>query len=152
MANPLFLPARLVQQALEDIGDVTESVRRMPDLLENGFGSLEKRLDKLIDESREAAKVMDAQKESIDALKPPLESTEDAIKSLKPELEAIRQAVEPLSGQLEALEAVRAQLERLDARMSGVEGELSEVREVVEPLAGATERIGRISDRLPGGD
>ena len=138
MANPLFLPARLVQQALEDIGDVTDSVRRMPDMLEDGFGSLEKRLDKLIDESREAAKVMDAQKESIDALKPPLESTEDAIKSLKPELEA--------------LEAVHAQLERLDARMSGVEGELSEVREVVEPLAGATERIGRISDRLPGGD
>jgi chromosome segregation ATPase len=151
MANPLFLPARLVQQALEDIGDVTESVRRMPDLLEDGFGSLEKRLDKLIEESRAAAEVMEAQKDSIDALKPPLESTEQGIESLKPELAAIREAVEPLSRQLEALEAVRSQLEHLDERMRAVEGELAEVRGVVEPLGSATERIGRMSDRLPGG-
>ncbi len=44
-----------------------------------------------------------------------------------------------------------AHLRELTAALVPLEQDVAEVREVVEPLQGVSERVGRLTDRLPGG-
>lgn len=47
--------------------------------------------------------------------------------------------------------ALTSHLRELTAALVPLEQDVAEVREVVEPLQGVSERVGRLTDRLPGG-
>jgi prefoldin subunit 5 len=128
MLNPLSLPA--------DVAAALRSVAAIERVLADGFRAIDDRFEQLDRRLQQLPDDIELR------LRDHFERQQAGVAALLPELQANREHAELLPGKVDAL---RAELRELLA-------EISQVRETIEPLQGPAERMGRLSERLPGGD
>jgi chromosome segregation ATPase len=128
MLNPLALPNEVLA-ALRSVAGIER-------LLDERLEGIDERLEALEGQMADLPATLER------TLRPHLEGQRESIEMLRPELVANREQAEKLPGKVDALtDEIRAVL-----------SELNQVRETLEPLQGPAERVGRLSERLPGGD
>ena len=119
-------------QVPSELAGFARAAGRRVDRFEAGLNALVASIDQVRDEVAGLREAFDGSNREICRLR----------EDLRPELAGIRTAAEQLDGSMA----------ELSGRIAPLEADLAEVREVVEPLEGASARIGRLTDRLPGGD
>jgi hypothetical protein len=159
--NPLTLPPRLLFRALDDLHALAEAARRLPDIertLIDRFERLEQRADAIEDQLGDALDLgakIDRRGADIVALGRRIDARADEIlevgrglhergAELLAEGEIIAERAREVAVTGSELVAAFPTLER-----TAQIGET--LAQAVEPLQGAAERLGRVVDRLPGG-
>ena len=152
--NPLTLPPRLLLRALDDLHAIAEAARRLPSI----EATLIDRFEMLDDR---AGEVLNAMREML-ALGELIAQRGEEIVALGERLDARGELLYERGGELigrgeEIIAAAREVAvtgSELAAAFPTIErtAQIGEtLAQAVEPLQGAAERLGRVVDRLPGG-
>jgi methyl-accepting chemotaxis protein len=156
LLDQLLFPQRLVTRALDDLhrmASAAEAVSRLTrdvgpflEHVRTWMDDTDATLRSLRDEARGVRTTIEPMGEDVRILKDEFGRANDEIARLReafgPQLEALRHSADALERELRQVrDAVRALARDAD-----------EISDVVEPLQSATDRVGKLADRLPGGN
>jgi len=152
--NPLTLPPRLLFRALDDLHAIAEAARRLPDIeatLIDRFERLEQRADAMEDQLQRALELGERINDRGAGI---LETGERLLEQGA----ALHERGGVILEQGVVLERRAAEVAESGRELAATFPTLERAAEIgetlaqaVEPLLGAADRLGRMADRLPGG-
>lgn len=181
LLEQLLLPQRLATRVLDDVhriaagaGSIAEfarDLRRLLDPLRGWMDTTATTLESLRDEASGIRAAVGPMSSDLDTLRVEFGRANDEIarlrESVTPEFSAFRASAERLEEEvrrtrelLDLLDGdvkdmgqrVSAEMHALQKTVASLVRDADDIAEVVEPLQAATERVGRVAERLPGGN
>jgi methyl-accepting chemotaxis protein len=141
--NPLALPLGIALSVVRDVRQMRDDLHRLA-VATQDLPRIEAELTRRIDEAEETVQRGVIGVEA-------LVSTIPLIQSSMAELTRAADAAEKLVGGIDEVRQSREVLLEARGTLERASATIEEALQRIEPLQGLTERIGRLSDRLPGG-